>query len=369
MLKKILHTVDDESYHIESRPEQKSQSTQTQTDDEETNDMLPAEEVHDRLEIQEYKIELGCTQTTEIEMIEDNDENWPSDFESNAENRDIESVDVIEDFEFVEEDELSSSPSNEIYPKCVIDCEHCGQKVLRRMQQTHAKQHAKILPHILNSMDFFRCNRCQMVFLLADSFIEHLNADNRCEELVHSSDDTCTDYQYLNHDLPIRLLSALKNFDENIISCGQCYLDFVDLAMYRTHIEETHSSNFDCNPDYLRANSAHLCGSCNISFKTLHDAIQHVYFHQSAFECLHEECTKTFNSFAGLCNHFSIDHPDALVECSHCSYMATDKQDLKMHQRNVCPARNLECDFCGNKMKLISQLLHIHILLLFFAHR
>lgn len=146
MLKKILHTVDDESHHIESRPEQKSQSTQTQTqsDDEEIIDTMPAEEVHDRIEIEEYKIELGHTETTEIEMIEENDENWPSDYESNAENREIESVDVIEDFEFVEEDELSSSPSNEILPKCVIDCEHCGQKVLRRMQQTHAKQHVKV---------------------------------------------------------------------------------------------------------------------------------------------------------------------------------------------------------------------------------
>lgn len=369
LLKKILHTIDDESYLMESQPERKSQSTQTQPDDEEEeeeiNDTEPTEEAHDNIVIQEYKIELGCTETTEIEMIEDNDENWPSDLESNAENRDIdaidESVDVIEDYEFVEEDGMSSSQSNEILPKSAIDCEHCGQKVSgsRRQQQSHAKQHAKILPYILNSMDFFRCNRCQMVFMLIDNFIAHLNNDNRCEQLVHSSDDACTDYQYLNHDLPIRLLSASKNSDESIISCGQCYLDFEDLAMYRTHIEEAHSTDSDCNPEYLRANSAHLCGNCNLSFKTLHDAIQHVYFHQSAFECLQDECTKIFNSFAGLCNHFSSDHPETLVECSHCSYMAADKEELKMHQRKTCPARNLKCDFCGKKMKLISQVLSL----------
>lgn len=346
MLKKILHTVDDEAYQIESRPEQKSQSTQTQSDDEEINDTVYTEE------IQEYKIELGCTETAEVEMIDEHDESWPSDFESNAENQEIdaidESVDVIDDYEFVEEDEMSSSQSNELYPKSVVDCEHCGQKLPRRQQQSHAKQHAKLLPYILNATDFFRCNRCQMVFLLVDNFIEHLNDANRCMELLVSNDDPCTNYQYLNHDLPIRLLSASKNFHENIISCGQCYLDFVDLTMYRLHVEENHSSDFDCNPEYLRASSAHLCGNCNISLKTIYDAIQHVYFHQSTFECFQEECTQNFNSFAGLYSHFANDHPNTITECSHCLYTATDKDDLKMHQRNSCPARNLECDHCGN---------------------
>lgn len=356
LLKKILHVTDDDVSHlIESQLELKSQSTQTQLDDEEIDHIALPEEIDHKI-VQEYKIEVGCPEectevesaeieSAEVEMIEVNDENWQSDFEENRNN--VDAIHEIEEFEFVE----SLVEDDEIYPKSVIDCQHCSQKVPRRQQQSHAKLHTKMLPQILNSVDFYRCNRCQMVFLLIDSFIEHLNNDNACEELLHKSDDVCIDYQYLNNDLPIRLLSASKNFDENIVSCGQCYLDFEDLAMYRSHIQETHSTDFECNPEYLRANSVHLCGNCNISFKTLHDAIHHIYFHQPTFECLQEECTQVFNSFAGLCSHFSSEHPDSLFECSHCSYLATDKEDLKIHQRNACTARNLKCDFCGNKYK------------------
>lgn len=357
LLKKILN-IDDGCQNLDAEPLtalRMSQFTQTQSYHEETETLLP-DETHEDLEVQEYKIELGCTENEENEEAEtieeeEENENWPLDFESNVENRDIaidESVDEIEDFEYVESiDDEMSSQSNGMSTKTVIDCEHCAQKIPKRQQQSHAKQHSKLFPYILNSMDFFRCNRCQMVFLLIDSLFEHLNDDNGCMELQHNNDDAYIDYQYLNNDLSIRLLSASKNFDDNTFSCGQCNLDFEDLTMFRLHIEENHSSDFDCNPEILRANSGHLCGSCNITFKTLHDAIHHIYFHQSAFECFHEECTQIFTSFAGLNSHFTSDHPDSSVECSHCSYLATNKEDLKMHQRKTCTARNLKCDFCG----------------------
>lgn len=357
LLKKILNIDDECHQHQHSEPsmtQQKSQFTQTQPHREESNTLSP--------ETNEYRIELGYAKNEETETIEeeddDVDENWQLDSESNVAIE--ESIDVIDDFEFIveaeadadvkakaetEEDEMSSQ-SNEISTKSVIDCEYCGQKLAKRQQPNHSKQHSKIIPFILNSMDFFRCNRCQMVFLSIDSLFEHLTEDNGvCEELLHHNDDVFTDYQYLHHDSSFRLLSASKGFDENTFSCGQCYL-VDDLAMFPWHIKEIHSSE-QSNTEQLRVNSTHLCGNCNISFKTLYDAIQHIYFHQSAFECFYKECTQTFNSFAGLYNHFTIDHPESSVECPYCSYLATNKEDLKMHQRKTCTARNLKCDVCG----------------------
>lgn len=341
--------------------QQQSQFTDTPPQHEESDTLLP-----ETCEIDEYKIELGCTEVTqndETETIgEEGDvENWEMDYDSNVDIRDnviherIELIELVEriaeedeDYEEEEEEEDMSSQSNEIQTKRVIDCETCGQKVSKHQQSSHLKQHAKIFPFILNTMDFFRCNRCQMVFLSIDSLFEHLNDDNGCEEIAHINDEVCTDYQYLNHDSPIRLLTASKNIDDNIFSCGQCILDFDDLALFQSHIEENHLSNFDCTPEYLRVNSAHLCGNCHISFKTLYDAIHHIYFHQSAFECFRDGCTHIFNSFAGLYSHFTSDHPEFTAECPHCSYVATSREDLKMHQRKACKARNIKCDFCGN---------------------
>lgn len=363
-MQKILNAIDDTDYEYEnsgSDPlmiERKSRSTQTQSCTEENREnnstLLPL--TNEKRNIKEYKIEFESAEILAADVFEEHlDENWQLVCEARVQSKDNsidESVDAIDDFEFVEslpqEDEMSSQ-SNEISSKIVIGCEQCGEVIKKRQLQNHLKQHSKILPYILNSTDFFRCNRCQMVFLSIDRLSEHLNDDNGCVELLLDKDDLCTDYQYLNNDLPIRLLSATRNFDENTFSCGQCILDFNDLAMFRSHIEENHSTDYDCSPEYLRADSAHLCGNCSNSFKTLRDTIQHMYYsHQSIFKCLHDDCTQSFGSFIGLYAHFTKEHPELVIECSHCRmYVATDNEDLKMHQRETCMARNFKCEICG----------------------
>lgn len=356
LLKKILNVFDDDGQHHSSGEndplvaQRKSQCTQTQPLNEEIEWN------------QEYKLEVEHMESVEVNALteaepaeENDDENWHLVCDSNDtedddadEDRDISIEEETDDFqasENITQDDKMPMEAMKISVIDVIECEYCCQAVTKRQQLSHAKQHSKILPYILNSVDFFRCNRCQMIFLSFDNFAEHLNDTNGCYEALQSKDDLCTDYQYLNNDLPIRLLSASKNMEENTFSCGQCALDFDDLALYRSHIDDNHFSDFECNPD--RADSSHSCGNCRNSFKTLRETAHHIYFHQTEFRCLQAECTHVFNSFADLYSHFMNEHPESTHECPYCSYIASDKNDLKMHKSKMCIARNLQCAHCG----------------------
>lgn len=246
----------------------------------------------------------------------------------------------------IEEDCIKTAdemPDNEIE---VIDCEYCCEQVTQEILETHLKQHAKILPNILISTEFFRCGQCLMVFPYIENLLEHIDADELCEQSPElNKEDGCIDYQYLA-DPPIRLFSTCKNVD-NTFSCNLCELDFEDLLLLHSHSSQHHTTDF--NSEYMRPESMHTCGVCEISFKTLQDCLHHVFFHQTEFVCSQENCGHVANSFSTLCDHFTQAQSIETFECSHCSYEARNSIDLKQHQRKTCSARKFVCEICGKE--------------------
>lgn len=216
--------------------------------------------------------------------------------------------------------------------------------------KSHQKQHAKIMPALLGSMDFFRCSKCLTAFPFIESLLEHVDADEGCQQSLElNRADTCTDYQYLANDPMIRLFSTCKNTDSNTFSCSLCILDFEDLLAFQTHFDEEHLSNSDCLPEYFYTELAHTCGICESVFKNLKDCLHHIYFHQAEYTCMENDCDHVASTFSLLYFHMIRGHTNTnTFECTHCTYDAKNNADLKEHQRSKCPARNVKCDICGN---------------------
>lgn len=368
LLQKILKISHEEGDKAGIEPittERKSQATQTQT----SHDAVQTEIDTESMVTEEInKIELQFTEEEEEEDEENADDVWQFIYDNEEISATDENDRETEQIEIISEapDEVSSQSTeptqNTVAAKSNIDCEHCGEVIPLRQWQGHVNKHTKLKPYLLNSTEFFRCSRCFSTFPFIDNLFEHMNAEEGCEPSASAElakTDACTDYQFLANDTPIRLYSASKNDDSNTYSCSLCLLDFEDMVLFQTHFGVVHLSNADCNAEYLRADLVHSCGICGDSFNTLHDALHHVYFHQSIFSCVYEDCEQFFGSFSTLYIHFTNQHTESKAKCSHCNYSAKDTDDLKAHQRSSCTARNLKCDLCGGHLYLI---LNIHIL-------
>lgn len=351
LLQQILKMSNDESNKTEMEPiaiERKSQSTQTQNDPGEFSEIAEVEK--EIPPTKESRIELQFTGENEDETADDV---WQFVYENEEQTLDEQSKDV-DDMELINDaQEEMSSQSNEtsgntMKIKTHLDCVHCGEYIPLQEWQIHLNQHTKMLPYLLNSTEFFRCNRCFSTFPFIDDLFDHMGADTLCEPSEElTQDDVCTDYQYLANDPPIRLFSASRNENSDTYSCSLCLFDFEDIYLFQSHFEEAHLSTDDCDSEYLRSVLMHSCGICGNSFKTLHDALHHVYFHQSIYPCIYEDCEQLFESFLLLCAHFNNEHPEVRPKCSHCSYLAKNGDDLRAHQRKSCTARNLKCGVCG----------------------
>lgn len=378
LLRKVLNISQEEIQPFSI--ERKSQSTQTAA----PNDEEPVTEVKNEININHFEYELdndaGEEEDEELDDLglleEEENERVELDEPVEQEEDEIEESDGLE-FIFVDSEQYNvkndedsvvetNSKTNEDShidgetpdepkpnPIKTTACEYCGEKKGLRDLQMHLKKHTRILPYLLDSIEFFRCGRCLMTFPFFENLVEHMNSDKLCEfsvELIN--EDACTDYQYLVID-PIRLYSTSKNADTNLFSCSLCLFDFEDLNLFRKHFKDTHLKNSVCNPEYLRTELTHACGICGDPFRTLQDALHHVYFHQSKYPCFFNDCQQSFTSFSSLYIHFTRDHPDFVqAECPNCTYIAKNKEDLIQHQRNLCSARNFKCKFCGELILL-----------------
>lgn len=208
------------------------------------------------------------------------------------------------------------------------------------------------MPSLLGSMDFFRCSRCLMTFPFIEGLMEHVDADEMCQQSCELDKvDTFIDYQYLANDPTIRLFSTCKNIDSNTFSCSLCILDFEDLTTFRDHFVRKHLSSLDCHPEYFHTELMHTCGICENSFKNLKDCLHHIYFHQAEYKCMENDCDHVASSFSLLYFHLTRGHTPRIFECGHCTYETQNGNEMKEHQRGGCPARNIKCDFCGKRLE------------------
>lgn len=365
LLRQILNIQDDDGDKSENEPQLSTTQRKTRSTQTSVTEHCSISKSENKSNHHNSKVDVNKTQDNENESnvldderIDDKVENvWFVENVTDEKKSEQQEVQIdqqlndIDDLEIVFEspDEMSSQPSDNAH---TVSCEHCNEYVKQRQLQTHLKQHTKVLPYILSAVEFFRCQRCHVIFPFIDNLFEHINNEQICEPPIRLlKDDICTDYQYLANDQPFRLYSASRDPESNTIACSQCVMNFDDLLVFQMHFEEEHLTNSDFNPDYLRSELSHSCGVCGNTFKTLQDALHHVYFHQADLPCLHYSCTQFFDSFSKLFSHF-IKHPmqnltENEIQCSYCFHVATNREDLKQHQRSSCAARNFICDICG----------------------
>lgn len=251
-------------------------------------------------------------------------------------------------------DELDDEIDEEIYEEVSVEsnfeCEYCNAKFENLDDSNwHQNQHTELLPHLLASIEFYRCSRCLLVFPNLEHLMEHFESNEICE--VPTALDRI-DYQYLDdidaNETPIRLYSCYKNTKNGMYTCDMCQENFQKLPTFRNHFSELHLENAEQNIGYLLVETPHLCGICGKISENLKNALHHIYFHQREFICPVELCSMNFVEFSELFNHISNEH--SLIECfqcTHCFYRAKNRDDLKEHKKKSCAARNYECNDCG----------------------
>lgn len=360
LLRKILNTSQEneqENAVATIQTERRSQSTQTKSVDNE-------EEEEEEVTIVETIDEFGIKEMKPIlvdELIEDDsngndddsNETWHMIYLSNAENGDPIIEPDVKHCEMIDIDcESVNDPLEQSFD--TIDCCHCGELISRSHLNTHLHEHAKLFQYILTSSEFFRCSRCLRVYPDMDTLIEHTNAAEPCKYSSElKKDDTCTDYQYLVSDPPIRLFSTSKTVDSSLYSCSLCASSFEDVLSFFIHFEEEHLSKLDISTEYMHSELTHLCGICGKSFKNLQDALHHVYYHQIGYPCPHNGCWEINDSFSTLYNHFNRKHNEDEIQCSHCSFVAANNLELRRHERVSCTARRFKCDICGKSKETL----------------
>lgn len=349
LLKKVLKVSNEDKIHEDSlldSLETERQSQSIQTSDIEIMDIKSDVEVDDNREnVDNEEIENDHS---------DDDENTNNDWQwvyvSENDDNVIEQHIKLKPCENLETGNETPDISSTVAVKLIdmIDCEKCGEQILQNQQKLHQKDHDKILPYLLMSMEYFRCSRCLMTFPYIENLFEHFGTKVPCEQLYPlNTEESCIDYQYLSTDPPIRLLSTSKNVDSNTFPCNLCNLNFLDLFQLYSHFQEEHVPCLDDNPEILCSELIHTCGVCENSFKNLQDCLQHVYFHQAEYICSQDKCEHVTNSFSTLYSHLTLEHSKDEYECIHCSHVANTMEGLKEHQRSTCSARTKKCNVCG----------------------
>lgn len=112
---------------------------------------------------------------------------------------------------------------------------------------------------IIDSMDFFPCHDCCLIFVSKEKLSEHngtVHAEKAGKDLTNLSekiDDSCTDYQFL------------------------------DGGLEEYKLDETYS-----------------CGECDLPFQTINELKYHVIMHLSKFQCSIDECGMFFYEIASV---------------------------------------------------------------------
>ena len=97
--------------------------------------------------------------------------------------------------------------------------------------------------------------------------------------------------------------------------CGNCGLEFTDLASMKTHLE-THLGQYqDQEPAVIES---HKCDNCGDTFSTSEELASHSLTHQtSSFSC--DQCEAKFPTTAALEKHQTSAHQERPFRCGHSS--------------------------------------------------
>lgn len=174
---------------------------------------------------------------------------------------------------------------------------HCSLCHKRFKAISAFNQHLKLHEAIEIVVDYlpcFPCDDCHKIFQLEQNILKHDCPKKKRNADDASLDESCTDYQYLEHD-----------------------------------------SNF-------------VCDACSMEFSNLNTAKQHVVTHSKEFLCPFEGCGCTYEIWSRFAMHLGTKHLNAKRnQCKFCDVECESFDSLQAHYKNDCPEKKFKCEHCG----------------------
>lgn len=150
------------------------------------------------------------------------------------------------------------------------------------------------LLQVIDYLDCSPCDDCHKIFLLKKELSKHDCPKKKKNIDGDYVDESCTDYQYLEHD-----------------------------------------SDFTCDV-------------CSMEFASLVIAKQHVVTHAKQFLCPFEGCGCSYEIWSRFAMHLSTKHLNAKKhQCRFCEAECVSFDALQAHYKDECPEKKFKCDHCG----------------------
>ncbi|XP_058117409.1 zinc finger protein 543-like [Anopheles ziemanni] len=258
-------------------------------------------------------------------------------------------------------------------------CEYCNLNYHSASFAQHIAVHRKTLELCLESIDYYRCPICFVVFISQQQFDDHFTADCapvQPEEFSEHSDVNRHELLYgKGLDVCVPKLKTFKLSVEDLryrcIRCPQRTECFEEMRSHvQVHdVEDDGVENVDSLWKENNLDKVHVCGMCQAQFPDALYIRQHLYFHQATFFCPYD-CPMSCDKFLNLTKHIQRIHlqkikgttladelPDAKpgtmpdeipvkFSCSQCGRIFPDLDALEMHVAKHYRERKFVCSVC-----------------------
>lgn len=238
--------------------------------------------------------------------------------------------------------------------------------------EKHIACHDRSMPMLVESLLYYRCGGCLIVFITAEQLEEHLNGsectDNKATKIAGMQ--ILKDRELMG--VCQRLYSCTK-LDENLFICDWC-AEFTDETVSgvldhftKKHLELINDANADLtnvqSEHYQSFCVPHTCGVCAVGFNGLQETLTHVYQHSTVFQCPYNHCSDSYSKFYLLHQHLERNHMDDMeYGCTHCTAVFKVYGEFRAHLRTECQERTIPCDMCGKYILFTVFLTRIRIL-------
>lgn len=236
-------------------------------------------------------------------------------------------------------------------------CDYCNERFSSLLVfNAHIERHRTLRTLLISSSELYRCVQCFTIFHELECFQQHINNEDSCCERDHKFGaefcDVDDEWSRTDDHIQIHLPSAhIEDDGRRRCGCDLCPRTFDSVAAFCEHFSSAHSDASAMSAGYMQAERPHACDACGAVGRTLYDTLEHVYFHQADYACLHSECSERFKGFTPLYEHLIAAHAAQLFAeqkvCVYCLHVVRDVTELYEHKRSLCHKRNLQCRYCG----------------------
>lgn len=258
----------------------------------------------------------------------------------------------------VETDEQIVSP-RPLRPRGKEACRICGSMEAKSHMSAHLDEHDETMSHIIQPIVFYRCDRCRVIHMTLNSFVQHMVESHNCEEILKQYTDTqCREYQFLEGE-------HSDNPTERILTCSTvictqmsenykytCFCEFQTRKFddFCDHFKEEHMNDGGELLPMLKetCHLSHACGICNKTFRDMKETIFHVYCHNEHYKCPYACNKMLFKTLKSLQRHVRLEHltGDLKYVCQHCNLAVVSQELLRKHVKSECNGRSLKCKLC-----------------------